>query len=175
MIEQMDVSIPAEYISEVIPIRYAKVDDIANALNALGGGGSGASVSIGTSPGSGQISGLAGNRSSGLGQAGWAVLAAVIRRHWRWRFWQPDRRTTGLTTPNGTPSGGNSFQQRLNNIINATGGGGGAASRIKSSCLARRKSFQTRAAVRSSFTPRGRTWKSSKASSPSSTCRWRRC
>ena len=59
MIEQVDVSVPAEYISEVIPIRYAKVDDIASALNALGGGGGGATVSIGTAPGSGQISGLA--------------------------------------------------------------------------------------------------------------------
>ena len=39
MIEQIDVSVPAEYISEVIPIRYAKVDDIASALNSLGGSG----------------------------------------------------------------------------------------------------------------------------------------
>ena len=34
MIEKIDVSVPAEYISEVIPIRYAKVDDIASALNS---------------------------------------------------------------------------------------------------------------------------------------------
>ena len=47
MIDKMDVSVPAEYISEVIPIRYAKADDIASALNSLGGGG-GATVSIGS-------------------------------------------------------------------------------------------------------------------------------
>ncbi len=35
MIQQVDVNVPAEYISEVIPIRYAKVDDIASALNEL--------------------------------------------------------------------------------------------------------------------------------------------
>ena len=40
----------------------------ANVSELLAAGcGSGATVSIGTSPGSGQISGLAGNRTSGLG------------------------------------------------------------------------------------------------------------
>ena len=34
MISRIDVSVPAEFINEVIPIRYAKVDDIANALNS---------------------------------------------------------------------------------------------------------------------------------------------
>ena len=57
MIDQVDVSVPAEYISEVIPIRYAKVDDIASALNALGGGG-GATVSIGSAPSSTPINGI---------------------------------------------------------------------------------------------------------------------
>ena len=127
MIKKIDVSIPAEYISEVIPIRYAKVDDIANALNALGGSGSGASVSIGTSPGSGQISGLAGNRSSGLsgmgGVGGVGGGFGGVGGGVGGAFGSQAR--TGLATPNGTPSGGTSFQQRLNNIINATGGGVG--------------------------------------------------
>ena len=39
MIQQIDVSVPAEYISEVIPIKYAMAEDIANALNSLGGSG----------------------------------------------------------------------------------------------------------------------------------------
>ena len=39
MIEQIDIDVPAVYVSEVIPIRYAKVDDIASALNSLGGSG----------------------------------------------------------------------------------------------------------------------------------------
>ena len=50
MIDQVDVSVPAEYISEVIPIRYALAEDIASALNSLGGGG-GSTVSIGSSAG----------------------------------------------------------------------------------------------------------------------------
>ena len=57
MIDKIDINVPAVYISEVIPIRYAKVDDIASALTSLGGGG-GAIVSIGGSTASPQISGL---------------------------------------------------------------------------------------------------------------------
>ena len=41
MIKQVDVSVPEEFISEVIPIKYALADDIANALNSLGGSGGG--------------------------------------------------------------------------------------------------------------------------------------
>jgi Mg-chelatase subunit ChlD len=44
MIAQVDVNVPAEYISEVIPIRYAKVDDVADALNALANGAGGKPV-----------------------------------------------------------------------------------------------------------------------------------
>ena len=140
MIEQVDVSVPAEYISDVIPIRYAKVDDIASALNALGGGGGGATVSIGTSPGSGQISGLAGNRSSGLssmggiggnsggigGMGGNSGGNQSGGMGGIGGFGGQNRTFGGATTPNGTPNTGTTFQQRLNNIINSTGGGGGA-------------------------------------------------
>jgi type II secretory pathway component GspD/PulD (secretin) len=135
MIAQVDVSVPAEYISEVIPIRYAKVDDIASALNALGGGGSGAMVSIGTSPGSGQISGLAPSRSGSFGgtstgiggaggggyQSGGAGGGGAFGGNGQ------TRPTGGAATPNGTPNGASTFQQRLQNIINNTSGGGGGA------------------------------------------------
>jgi general secretion pathway protein D len=130
MIEQVDVSVPAEYISEVIPIRYAKVDDIASALNALGGSGSGAMVSIGSSAGSGQISGLAGGgrggggfgtqQSSGIGGIGGMGGNSSA-------FGGQTRVVGGGATPNGTPSGGaNTFQQRLQNIISATSPSGAA-------------------------------------------------
>ncbi len=39
-ISQVDVILPEEFVSEVIPIKYAMVDDIANALNSLGGSSS---------------------------------------------------------------------------------------------------------------------------------------
>jgi general secretion pathway protein D len=138
MIEQVDVSVPAEYISEVIPIRYAKVDDIASALNALGGGG-GATVSIGTAPGNSQISGLAPNRG-GLG-GGMGSMGGVGgfgggmggQGSYGGGFgggtgFGQGRTYGAQTTPNGTPSGAaTTFQQRLQNIIGSTGAAGGGA------------------------------------------------
>ena len=59
----MDVSVPEEFVSEVIPIKYALADDIANALNSLGGGGGG-TVSIGSSTATTPISGI-GTRTGG--------------------------------------------------------------------------------------------------------------
>ena len=137
MIDQIDVSVPAEYISEVIPIRYAKVDEIASALNSLGGGGSGTTVSIGGSSSSGTISGLA-NRSGGMGSMGGGLGGGIGGGV---GGYQANGSTTGAfgsrtgvgggaaANPNGTPTGGSTFAQRLNNIINRasspTGSGGG--------------------------------------------------
>jgi general secretion pathway protein D len=113
MIDQIDVSVPAEYISEVIPIKYAMAEDIANALNSLGGSGGG-TVSIGSSgaaPATGGAArgGLAGS-TTGIGgtQSGTAN--------------QP-RPFGSQTTPGGTPTGGNTFQDRLRSIIRASTGG----------------------------------------------------
>jgi general secretion pathway protein D len=119
MIDQVDVSVPAVYISEVIPIKYALAEDIATALNSLGGSGGGSTVSFGaptasTSGGNGFKSpggttGIQGgnnyNNSGGTGLGG--------------------NRPMGTTTPNGTPSGGaTTFQQRLQSIISKAAGGG---------------------------------------------------
>jgi general secretion pathway protein D len=131
MIERVDVSVPAEYISEVIPIKYALAEDIANALNSLGGAGGGSTVSIGGSSGStsgtgngfrsstggtgmqggmqGGTQGGAGNYQGGNGMNG------------------QQRTSFGGTgsTANGTPSGGAStFQQRLQSIIQKASGTG---------------------------------------------------
>ncbi len=66
MVDQIDVSVPAEYISEVIPIKYALADDIANALSNLGGGG-GATVSVGGSAAAAPISGIGGRSGAPTG------------------------------------------------------------------------------------------------------------
>ena len=139
MIEQIDVSVPAEYISEVIPIRYAKVDEIASALTSLGGGG-GSTVSIGTAPGSGQISGF-GNRSSGLSSMGGGIGGGGIgggaygsQTGIGGTGAFGSRSTSlGAANPNGTPTGGTSFAQRLNNIVNqaASGRVGGGQDQIQ--------------------------------------------
>ncbi len=137
MIAQVDVSVPAEYISEVIPIRYAKVDEIASALNSLGGGGGGTTVSIGGSSTSTPISGL-GNRSGGgmssMGSMGGGGMGGGMGGGTSGGAFGGNR--TGLSggggaaTPNGTPTGGTTFAQRLNNIVNQAanprGSGGGS-------------------------------------------------
>jgi general secretion pathway protein D len=139
MIEQIDVSVPAEYISEVIPIRYAKVDEIASALNSLGGGGGGATVSIGSSTSGGQISGFSGGRTSGIGGMGGGMggMGGIGGNNYQSggiggstsAFGNRTGLGGGAVNPNGTPTGGSTFASRLNNIINRasspTGGGGG--------------------------------------------------
>ncbi len=139
MIDKIDVSVPAEYVSEVIPIRYAKVDDIASALNALGGGG-GATVSIGSAPAPSHINGMSGN-SGGFGSMGGGIGGGIGGNNYQpggiggatSAFGNPAGMGVGGggATPNGTPNGGTTFQQRLAAIVNRAsgapaGGGGGS-------------------------------------------------
>jgi len=46
LIKEIDVAVPSEYVSEVIPIKYAMASDIAAALNSLSSGGG--TTSVGT-------------------------------------------------------------------------------------------------------------------------------
>lgn len=135
MVERIDVSVPAEYISEVIPIKYAQAADIASALNSLGGAGGGSTVSIGNSPTGGRVSGLGSSGSSfntGVGGAGSPYGGATGGYNGlsggagSSAFGQ--NRSFGSTTaatPNGTPSTGSTFQQRLQSIIQKASGGEG--------------------------------------------------
>ena len=121
MIDKIDVSVPAVYISEVIPIRYAQADDIANALNSLGGSGGG-SVAVGSASATPQISGLAGNRAGGAGFGGMGATQPGANPSTS-AFGQPRTGLGAAANPNGTPSSSSPFQQRLLNIINSAGGG----------------------------------------------------
>jgi len=44
LISEVDVAVPSEFISEVIPIKYALASEISSALNSLSSGGGGATV-----------------------------------------------------------------------------------------------------------------------------------
>jgi general secretion pathway protein D len=123
MIDQVDISVPAEYISEVIPIKYAMAEDIASALNSLGGSG-GSTVSIGSSGASpSPISGVhpGGTTTGTMGQSTTGTSGTM------------GQSTTGMSgqyQPNqsrttGTPAGGNTFSQRLQSIINRAASGTG--------------------------------------------------
>ena len=119
MIERIDVNVPPEFISEVIPIKFAKAEDIATALNSLSSGGGGTTTSVGTpaatggrrlSTGAGGLGGLGGARGGFGAQPG-----------------QPGYNPNAVNTPGaGVPSSGASFSDRINNIIKraATPGGG---------------------------------------------------
>ena len=126
MIARIDVNVPQEYISEVIPILYAQADDIANALNSLGGSGS-ATVTFGQQTTGSSVNGLA-NRPAGSGFGG--MSGSSYSSGGIGGINQPQGTINGQTTPNGTPSSGTSFQDRLRQIIqrasSPAGGAGGA-------------------------------------------------
>ncbi len=69
MIERIDVSVPAVFISEVIPIKYAKASEIADALNSLGGGGSTTPIGGGTRTGA-RPGAVGGGAARGMGTPG---------------------------------------------------------------------------------------------------------
>lgn len=108
MIKKIDVAVPSEYISEVIPIKYALASDIASALNSLSSGGGGTTVG-GTAGGAGARPTTSRSTGFGRGPGGY-----------------PGSTTPGMTSPFGTtpgttpgtqPGGASSFTQRLQNLI----------------------------------------------------------
>jgi general secretion pathway protein D len=109
LIKEIDVAVPSEYVSEVIPIKYAQASEIAGALNSLSSGGGGGTTMGGTG-------GTGGTRSRGLTGAGRTGTMGT----------QPGQTAPGMVTPPGgagTPTQtpgrtGSSFSQRLQNIIN---------------------------------------------------------
>jgi general secretion pathway protein D len=109
MITKVDVVVPSEYISEVIPIKYAKASEIADALNSLGGGG-GTSVGRSSTGGSRPAAGAAYNRPTGGmgGMGGMGTMGGTTP-------------FGGQATPGAAPgqAGGaaTSFTDRLKNII----------------------------------------------------------
>jgi len=126
MIKRIDVTYESEFISEVIPIKYALASDIASALNSLSGSGGG-STSVGGSSGragrtGGAATGGAANRLGGAGGYGGGGGLGNTGGF--------GQQQTGIGQPAGgamgTPSGGNAFSDRLNRIINraATGSSG---------------------------------------------------
>ncbi len=117
MIDQVDVSVPAVYTNEVIAIKYAMAEDIANALNSLGGSG-GSTVSFGGSGGASSVNGISRPGGSGGFTGGGSGLQGLNNPN--------QARPYGTqTTPGGAPAGGSTFQQRLNSIMQRSGAGGG--------------------------------------------------
>jgi general secretion pathway protein D len=125
MIDRVDVSVPAEYISEVIPIKYALAEDIANALNSLGGTGGGSTVSIGGST-SGTANGTRTGTTGTTGATGGNGFNTQQRSGGTTGAGGAYGGNTGFgATANGAAAGGAStFQQRLQSIIQRAAGSG---------------------------------------------------
>lgn len=109
MVKKIDVAVPAEYISEVIPIKYALASEISSALSSLSSGGGGTTVGGGGAGGGGRTTG---GRSTGSGRSGVGGY--------------PGSTTPGMATPFGSqpgtqpgtqPGGASSFTSRLQNLI----------------------------------------------------------
>jgi len=117
MVKRIDVLVPSEYISEVIPIKYALASDIASALNSLSTGGG--AMTVGATAGGGARGTMGGGGRGGMGgmNRGTTGLGGGIGGY-------PG--TTGLggypgtATPQATtqPGAASSFSDRLRNIIN---------------------------------------------------------
>jgi general secretion pathway protein D len=117
MIERVDVSVPAEYISEVIPIKYALAEDIANALNSLGGSGGGSTVSFGASSGATGGARTTGGTTGGFGGTTGGFGGTTGGGYQGGGFNSQQRTIGGQTTTGGAAGGANTFQQRLQSII----------------------------------------------------------
>jgi general secretion pathway protein D len=119
MIDRVDVDVPAVYISEVIPIKYALATDIASALNSLGGQGGGNTVSIGSSSGSTGGNGLRSiGTTTGMNGGGNNYQNGAAGQA------RPLGGAPGATA-GGAPGGASSFQQRLQSIIARASGTSG--------------------------------------------------
>jgi general secretion pathway protein D len=119
MIDRVDVIVPAQYTNEVIAIKYAMVDDIANVLNSLETAGGG-TVSFGqtTTPSSsaGSHNGFA--STTGTGSYGGSSGVNGIQSQPGQSFGQTPQGSAG-STPGSSP-----FANRLQSILNHVQGGG---------------------------------------------------
>ncbi len=120
LVARVDVVVPSEYVSEVIPLKYAKSSDIASALNSLSSGGGGTSVGTGGAGGAGTRGSRGmGSRGTGMGMGGMGMGGSMPGQ----------TMAPGMMTPTGsagnpTPQAGSSFNQRLQNIIQRASGTG---------------------------------------------------
>lgn len=106
MIEKVDVVAQSEILSEVLPIKYAKAEEIASALSSVGGSTAG---SVGTrSSSSGRSSTSGANRLGGLNNQPGA-------------YGQPGGASPGA---NPTPSSNATFGDRVRNLISKAAGAG---------------------------------------------------
>lgn len=129
-IEKIDVAVPVEYITELIPIKFALASDIGQVLGQLTSGGSVTSVgssSAGGGFGGGGAGGFGGGGGMGGIGGGGGMGGAGGMGNTGNRFNQQQNRS-GINTGAGASAAGRSnFQNRLNQLVSSVGGGAGGA------------------------------------------------
>ena len=121
MIKKVDISVPSEYISEVIPVKYALASDIASALNSLSTGGGATTVGSGAAhAGAGARGGMNRMGMGGMGSMGGMGGIGGYGGMGMGYGSTPYGGTVpqAATTPLGAATPGSSFTDRLNRIIN---------------------------------------------------------
>jgi general secretion pathway protein D len=122
VIRQLDVIVPLEWDSKVIPIKYALADDIASALSTLGGGG-GASIGNGARPGGGGSTPLGGGGlGGGLGGVGSPLGGGINPGGVNTGGLNGGLNRGGLGGTAG--AGRSSLTDRINQVARAAGGSG---------------------------------------------------
>jgi len=137
MIAKVDVSMPAEIESEVIPIKYALAGDIASALNSVSSGTQTTTVGSGAGGSSGSGSG---SRSTGLNGArqtttygGVGTSQGTSSRFGGAGNANPNMGgtsgalNTGTLGSGGAAGSGGTFGDRIRAIVQRAAGGGGGA------------------------------------------------
>jgi general secretion pathway protein D len=118
MIKKIDVSVPSEFISEVIPIKYAMASDIASALNSLSTGGGATTVGA-SGAGGGMRGGLGARGGTGMNRTGVGGVGGMGGMGGVGGIGNYGAGQYGAT-PQGTtqPGAASSFTDRLRGIIN---------------------------------------------------------
>jgi general secretion pathway protein D len=112
MLREIDVSVPSEYISEVIPIKYAKASEIASAINSLSSGGGGATVGGGGGTSTRSSSSSRSSAASRFGGTGTGAGTGYPGGQGQQGFGQ------GVTPQAAAnPAANNSFTSRLQNLV----------------------------------------------------------
>ncbi|MFM2082468.1 MAG: putative ral secretion pathway protein, partial [Verrucomicrobiota bacterium] len=124
LIDKIDVSVPSEFVSEVIPIRYATATEIASALNSVGGTTSG---SIGTAATTGGATGATGRAAGTTGFGGQRTATGganpAVGNANNNRFGAQAGGANQVGGGGGQGGQNQTFQQRLQNILSRSGTG----------------------------------------------------
>ncbi len=122
MVEKIDVAVPAEFISEVIPIKYALASDIASALNSLSAGGGGTTVGAGA--GGGTARGGTGRFGGGFGAQRTVGGVGGVGGAYPGALNTPGIQQQAPGAVGTTPGTGGTFSDRLRSIIQRASGPG---------------------------------------------------